>query len=286
MNSENTKSENTTVVDSKEVGLAVGLILGEQLLGMRDLHYGLWTDGMDVSLANFSRAQQNYSEFLLSRIPPGTRRILDVGSGAGKLARELLSVGYQVDCVSPSTYLTGRLKDSLRERCHIYPVKFEALDTTQNYDLVLFSESFQYVNPEIALAKVCELLSPGGHLIISDFFRRNVPGISPLGGGHLIDEFRALLPRFPLRIVQETDLTAETAPTMEMFGSVLNDTARPLRDLVVGFVQHRHPILSKFLAWKLRKRFVKINDKYFSKKLSGASFSQFKTYRFYLLQRK
>ena len=270
-------------MNSKEVGLAVGQILGQQLFGMRELHYGLWSEGMEVSLSNFSKAQENYSRFLLERIPVGTRRILDVGSGTGEFARRLIAEGYEVDCVSPSPYLTALLREAIGTRGRIYPTKMEDLDTDQLYDLVLFSESFQYVDMRLALNKALSCLQPGKHIIVSDFFRRNVPGDSPLGGGHLFEEFEEILASSPVEVVVQEDLTEQTAPTMEMFGNFLNEAGIPLRDLVCDFIQRRHPLISKFLVWKLRKRFAKVDQKYFSGGLNGASFTQFKTYRFYLL---
>ena len=93
-------------LDSKEVGLAVGLLLGEELVGMRDLHYGYWTESLSPTLQNLPKAQAQYSEFLLSNIPGGTQSILDIGSGTGNLASRLLEKGYSVDCVSPNTFLT------------------------------------------------------------------------------------------------------------------------------------------------------------------------------------
>jgi hypothetical protein len=66
----------------------------------------------------------------------------------------------------------------------------------------------------------------------------------------------------------------------------LNEVISPVKDLVCDFVSYRHPYLSKFVAWKLKKRFKKINDKYFSGQLSGENFSRYKTYRFQLYQLK
>ena len=37
---------------SPEFGLALGLVLGRFALGMRDLHYGYWTDDLPLIPAN------------------------------------------------------------------------------------------------------------------------------------------------------------------------------------------------------------------------------------------
>lgn len=274
-------------VDSKEVGLAVGLVLGEGLLNMEDLHYGYWTEGLRIGLPQFAEAQEKYSHFLISHIPAGVKTILDVGSGAGKQVARLLEKGYEVDCVSPNAYLTQRLQRVLNGKGTIYPCKFEEMKTDKKYDMVLFSESFQYVDTRVAIPKAALLLNPGGYLMISDFFKRsNLPDNGPLGGGHDFDPFCRFMDQSAFAREADLDITAQTAPTMEMFGRTLNDVVSPVKDMVCDFVSYRHPYLSKFLAWKLKKRFRKINDKYFSGQLSGENFARYKTYRFLLYRLK
>jgi SAM-dependent methyltransferase len=240
---------------------------------------------MERSLPELPRAQEAYSQFILSQFPANVKTILDVGSGAGKLTALFFERGYQVDCVSPSPYLTARLEEVVRGCGQIFPCKFEDVQTDKKYDLVLFSESFQYVDPRIALQKAEKLLNTGGHALIADFFRKSVPGESPLGGGHEYDAFMGLIEASALELVRNLDITDKTAPTMEVFGNILTQAAVPVRDLVSGFIQHRHPYISRFLAWRLKKRFNKINRKYFSGALNGKSFADFKTYRLLLLKR-
>lgn len=276
----------TKLVDSKEVGLAVGLLIGENLLGMKDLHYGLWEPDQPLTVQNLPIAQDNYSKFILSQIPSGAKRILDVGSGAGKLASFLIENGFQVDCVSPSSFLTTRLNQIIMSQGTVYPVKFEELKTEKKYDLVLFSESFQYVDPSVSLAKAHQLLSPSGQVIISDFFKKTTPSDGPLGGGHRYEEFLKLLQTQPFETLKNLDITEATAPTMELFNRLLASTALPIKNLVVDFIAHRHPHLAKFLAWKFKARFEKLNKKYFSNELGGETFKAFKTYRFFILKPK
>lgn len=273
------------LVDSKEVGLAAGLLVGEKLFDFTDLHYGFWTDGLDLKISNFSTAQARYSDFLLSQIPLKTQTILDVGSGAGEFAGKLLEKGFRVDCVSPSPFLTEKVKLRLGDRVGIFQTKFEDLTTDKKYDLVLFSESFQYVPLKRALEKAVTLLNPGGHIIVSDFFKRKPGNEGPLGGGHPIEEFLSCVEGLPVKTLVDKDITNETAPTMQMFGEILTEVGTPLKDLVCNLVQHRHPTLSRFLAWKFKKRFNKLNNKYFAGELSGANFAKYKTYRFFLLQK-
>ena len=274
-----------TITDSKEVGLAIGQILGSQLFGFEDLHYGYWTPDLAVTIGNFKVAQERYSRFLISQIPPSVKSILDVGAGSGTQAERLLNLGFQVDCVSPSRYLAQKIQERLKDRVALFTRPIEECSFERRYDLILFSESFQYVNMGRALAVATHALSPGGFVLISDFFKKCAAPEGPLGGGHIWPEFEQTIVRAGLTRISDLDITGETAPTMEMFGTVLTATARPVRDLVCGFIQHRHPGLYRFLAWKFKERFRKLENKYFAGALTASSFKQYKTYRTLLYQK-
>ena len=88
-------------------------ILGKFFLGTEDLHFGYWPDGEKPTARNFALAQENHSKLIMTKIPRGAKRILDVGSGSGNLAQKLLNSGYEVDCVIPSEYLAKAVKEKL-----------------------------------------------------------------------------------------------------------------------------------------------------------------------------
>ena len=98
----------------------------------------------------------------------GVKKILDVGSGSGNLALKLLNSGYDVDCVIPSEYLAKAVKEKLNDHGEIFISKFEDMTYEKNYDLILFSESFQYVNIEKSLNKIKQILCQDGYLLICD----------------------------------------------------------------------------------------------------------------------
>ena len=109
------------------------------------LHYGYWPNEKTATAQNFSKAQDRHSELIIDNIPSTVNKILDVGSGSGSLAKKLISLGYQVDCVIPSEFLAEKVQQKLDTSSIIHITKFENLNISQNYDLILFSESFQYV---------------------------------------------------------------------------------------------------------------------------------------------
>ena len=273
-------------VDSKEVGLVAGLNLFHFFLGTKDLHYGLWTEGLEVNIRNLPEAQQRYSNFLIEHIPDDVSRILDVGCGAGGLASELRSRGYRVEGVSPSPLLSGAARDNAGEDFLIHEGRFEDvwLDKIERFDLVMFSESFQYINLNTALEKAQTLLRPGGYILICDFFKTGAPGKSVIGGGHSIDKFSSVLDASGLSILAEKDITAETAPNLDIVNEMGRDLFLPTFDLVGYAFRENHPWLAKIFQWKFKKKIRKIHNKYTSGKRNGEAFALHKIYKLYLLQ--
>lgn len=98
---------------------------------------------------------------LLSR---GAQTVLDVGAGTGIASRQLLDEGADVVAVEPDP----RMAEIAKEKG--IPVEmgtFENWDpANRSFDLVVFGQSFHWVNPTIALPKVHSLLSTGGQLAL------------------------------------------------------------------------------------------------------------------------
>jgi len=271
--------------DSREIGLEVGAICGKYFLKSQHLHYGYWTGELEVDIANLRIAQENYAKFLISHIPDGVKTILDVGCGTGEIAKKLVDMGYQVDCVSPSPFLTKRAREVLGNTSHIFDCYYEELQTENRYDVILFGESFQYVDLQKALDTTIEFLTKGGHLLICDFFKKDVKGNSVLGGGHELTKFYDLIAQCPFELVKDLDITEETSPTTDIYDDALQKAVRPVVGLVFDFLNDRYPIASKFLRWKYKKQMNKINEEYLSGGRISEDFRKFKSYRLFLYKK-
>ncbi len=277
-------SQDQSALDTKSIGLDLGLRLGRFFLETDDLHYGYWPPDLEVKVSNFARAQELYSQFVRSHFPTNIKRILDVGSGSGHFAEALVAEGFHVDCVSPSSYLSQQIEERLPSDSQVFKTTFEELETGKQYDLVLFCESFQYVSCRLAIEKCVKLLKPGGYLLICDFFKKEVGTKSPLGGGQKLSTFLEIMETTPFVNRKQIDLTAETAPTMDIMDQFINEVADPIRTVSSQYLDARYPRLMKVLRWKFAKRIKKLNRVYFSGQLNREMFKKFKVYQLFLYQ--
>ena len=206
-------------IDTRAVGLDVGLAFIRWLTGAENLHYGLWT-GLEVTAGNLRAAQDNYSAKLFGYLPEGRLRILDIGGGAGETAKKLLALGHHVEIVVPSAFLAARCRETAKG-AEVHETTFEAYDGKGPFDLCLFSESFQYIPLAESLPKCARLLAPGGKVLIADCFRteayqsRAVHGPQP-GGGHSLRAFQGAIDNSAFAVEAEEDITDAVAPSIDL----------------------------------------------------------------------
>lgn len=235
-------------IDTRAIGLDAGLSLVRWLTGAEHLHYGLW-EGLEPGVPNLRAAQEAYTDRVLSLLPEGRLRILDVGGGAGETARRLLSLGHEVEIVVPSALLAERCRENA-PGARLHEMRFQDFEGSQPFDVCLFSESFQYIPLAEGLPHASALLRPGGHVILADCFRSETFPGSPhdtVGGGHLIGAFRDALADSPFEVVSEDDVTRLVAPSVEIEQEFFNVLGRAWSRIERELSQHR-PILRRTLS--------------------------------------
>jgi len=279
----------------------LGLLLAHQLLAVEDLHYGLWDAGLPVTLANLGTAQQRYTELLLAVIEQQANgitaaRILDVGCGTGHMLERLLAQGYRADAVNPSASLNRVVRERLhkagRDHARLLETTFENLPAERlprRYDLVLFSESFQYVPMPACFAQLAKVLTPAGRVVICDFFRtpahgQGGTGDRSFGGGHDLAEFYRLVRDTGFCLERDTDLTARVSPTIELLDTLLRERLIPATGTLASWIQGRYPFSARLLQWLLRHRLARLRYKYLSGNRSRTVFETYKTYRLLVLR--
>ncbi len=280
----------------------LGLVLAQQLLDVDDLHYGLWDDDLPLSLSNLGIAQQRYSDMLLdliSRQTAGIRdaRILDVGCGTGHLLQQLRERGYRADAVNPSTALNRLVRERLGAHDDhdtlLLETGFESIPAAhrQNqYDLVLFSESFQYIPMAAGFEVLAGLLAPAGQAVICDFFKtaahgQGGAGDRSFGGGHDLAEFYRRVGASGFAIELDEDLTRRVSPGIALLDDWLDERLVPATATLNRWLLDQHPLKTRVLKWLLRKQLARFNYKYLSGNRSQAVFERYKSYRLVVLSR-
>ena len=90
--------------------------------------------------------------------------VLDVGAGTGIASEQLLARGVNVLAVEPDP----RMADVARNKgIRVEIGAFESWDPAERrFDVVMFGQSFHWVNPDIGLPKAHRLLTSGGRLAL------------------------------------------------------------------------------------------------------------------------
>lgn len=279
----------------------LGLVLAQQLLGVEDLHYGLWDADLPVLLSNLGVAQQRYSDMLLDLIGRQTAgmraaRLLDVGCGTGHLLQQLRARGFRVDAVNPSATLNRLVRERLRAPggadTVLLETGFESIpaEHLQNqYDLVLFSESFQYIPMATVFERLPGLLAPAGQVVICDFFKTAAHGLGgagdrSFGGGHALADFYQRVGKSGFAIELDEDLTRRVSPSIALLDEWLGQRLVPATATLNTWLLDRHPLKTRALKWLLRKKLARFHYKYLSGNRSQAVFEHYKSYRLLVLR--
>ncbi|WP_108815369.1 class I SAM-dependent methyltransferase [Loktanella sp. Alg231-35] len=241
-------------IDTRSLGLDIGLAFSKWLTGAENLHYGYW-DGLEVCAANFGTAQEAYTDLLFERLPDRPCRILDIGGGAGETARKLIALGHQVEIVIPSAFLAARCRENAPEAV-VHEATFQNAQVQGPFDVCVFSESFQYIPLDIGMAKCLTLLAPKGRIVIADCFRsaqfQSDAVKATVGGGHAIAAFRARTETLGLEVSQEIDITTQVAPSIDLEQGLFNVMGYATRR-VDEELDRQRPRLRRFGHWMLRR---------------------------------
>lgn len=281
-------------MDSKEFGL----VATQQLFKVQSLHYGFWENNEAVSLDGMVKAQEKYTAFLCEHIKEAvgddkTAKILDAGCGTGIVIRKLLQMEYNVDGLVPSNWMAKMAQENVRPykndaKGRIYESTFEdfAISNAINkYQVVFFSESYQYIDMQKSFDVLDLILSNTGAVIIFDFFKRDgVEGRSPLGGGHSIGEFYETVERNGFKIHQDLDVTSNLSPNLRLINEILRDRILPFMGSLDKFLAARYKNTFKLLKFMFNKKLKKLKFKYSSER-SHTSFEKFKTYRLIVIKK-
>ncbi len=191
------------------------------LTGTSYLHYGYWSplpaSVDDLTLPRMRVAQEAYATKLLDLIPVGVSSILDVGCGIGGNAKTMCARGFNVEGLAPDPLQQQKFIKYTAGKVPFHLSRFEDYQTDRTYDLVLFSESSQYISVDDLATGTLRLLKSGGYLLIADMMRSDDnyhEGI--FSNCHLKSELEAGLVKAGFKRIQIEDISAEIAPTIDL----------------------------------------------------------------------
>jgi len=271
-------------IKGSEYGLENGTLVLDFLFKTKYIHYGYFSENLEQEFWNFGKAQEEYTKNLLSKIPPGVKTILDVGCGTGMVAKHLLENGYEVECISPSSFLTQKAHEN-EPALTVHECKFEEFIPTKKYDLVLFCESYQYIRLNDLFSKLSECMTQEGYMMLSDVLKTNPNNRGPIGGGHLFSNHMDMCRKNNLTLVTDQDITKNIAPTFDLLQNMSLNLLKPLFDNIMRIVSINHPLVYKIVSWKFKKKIDDFNEKLTRPNRNGTGFEEFNTYRVQVWQK-
>ncbi|MEH2252229.1 methyltransferase domain-containing protein [Nostoc sp.] len=191
------------------------------LINTSYLHYGYWEPlpaaGEELTITRMRAAQIAYAAKLFSFIPEGTKTVLDVGCGIGGNAVYLCDRGLSVEGLAPDVLQQEKFIKNTNSQIPFYLTRFEDFHTSRSYDLVLFSESSQYIAVDDLAQGAARLLSSGGYLLIADMMRSDAEyrkGI--FSNCHVASELQTALIQTGFKLIKTEDISSQIAPTIDL----------------------------------------------------------------------
>ena len=196
-------------------------------------------ESFGAAASDYDRYRPRYPGALISALVtrPGMRA-LDVGAGTGIASVQLLDAGARVLAVEPDARMA---QVAAGKRVDVERGTFEEWQPDgRTFDLVVFGQSFHWLQPRPAVEKVVSMLTPGGRLAL--LWNRITP-ISPTNAD-LAESYRDYLGA-PTR--PSVDAEDRTATIMAEYGLAVEElhaaeerhfTADDWLDLVFTYSNH------------------------------------------------
>lgn len=251
-----------------------------QVLGLDHLHYGIWNDDDELTLANLKVAQQRYEDLVVNTIPEGVSTILDVGCGTGELSKRLKHSGYQVEGLSPDIN-QKELYPQKTDGRPFHFCRFEDYKPTQHYDCIIMSESGQYIPLEKLFSIAAKALKPDGYLINIDYFvLDNVEGILAKSG-HNLNRYAKEAANNKFKLVSDNDITAQISKTLDLSTQLIEKSLIAFEIGTEKF-RYKHPWATRFISWLFRKKKQSFKEQMVL--LDSDRFCAAKRYKLFLFQ--
>jgi MPBQ/MSBQ methyltransferase len=230
-------------------------------LGLSDspyLHYGYWetlpVPAEELTIGRLRIAQEAYAAKLLDFIPTGTHTVLDVGCGIGGNAAYLLERGFAVEGLAPDPFQQERFLQCTHGQAIFHLTNFENFKATHPYDLILLSESSQYMAAVDIAQGAANILSSGGYLLLADMMRSD-PNYKEgmFSNCHVVTELHAALVQAGFSLVKSEDISAQILPTIDLYVDTFRRFGMSTINYIADLIAIAVPPLYKILRWIFRR---------------------------------
>ncbi|MEG3840939.1 methyltransferase domain-containing protein [Microcoleus sp. herbarium14] len=235
-------------------------------LGLTDspyLHYGYWetlpVPAEELTIGRLRIAQQAYTDKLLDFIPKDIKTVLDVGCGIGGNAAYLLDRAFAVEGLAPDPFQQQRFLKCTGDRAVFHLTKFEDFKATKSYDLILFSESSQYMSAVDIANGAAKILKPGGYVLLADMMRSDANYKEGMFSNcHVVTELHAALMQAGFTVVKTEDISTHILPTIDLYVDTFRRYGLNTMIYVADLISIAVPPIHKFLRWIFRRWFKKL----------------------------
>ncbi|MDZ7968035.1 MAG: hypothetical protein RM368_24300 [Nostoc sp. DedSLP03] len=129
----------------------------------------------------------------------------------------MCSHGFSVEGLAPDALQQERFIHNTNSQVPFYLTRFEDFHKSYSYDLVLFSESSQYIAVDDLAQGAARLLSSGGYLLLADMMRSDAEyreGI--FSNCHVASELQTALMQTGFKLIKTEDISTQVAPTIDL----------------------------------------------------------------------
>lgn len=221
------------------------------------LHYGYWHElpsEDELTINSLRVAQEAYSVKLLNFIPQRTKTILDVGCGIGGNAKYLYERNFIVEGLAPDALQEEKFVENTQGNVPFYLSRFEDFQTTKSYDLILFSESSQYIAVDDLAQGAARLLSSGGSLLIADMMRLDAEykeGI--FSNCHVTKELKIALEKVGFTLIKAEDISQSVTPTIDLCVNNFQTFGLTTGKYIADVIKIAIPPLNSILNWAFKR---------------------------------